>query len=154
MIILRKKRIELGEGHILQYTIFEHKKLGGIWVYNWKTIRQNRFHTHAFNSTAFLLRGSYTEEIIKDGKIIQNVVDQWMKPRRLPRNYTHRILKAQQSTWTVVFFGRWMDHWWEYFDSSKVWVKYGWGRKVLEKKLGDASMIKHLKDENNWLDHN
>ncbi len=55
MIIFKKKRIELGEGHILQYTIFEHKKFGGIWIYNWKTIIQNRFHTHAFNAIAFLL---------------------------------------------------------------------------------------------------
>lgn len=69
MIAFRKKRIELGEGHIIQYTLFEWKRLGGIWFYNWKTIEQNRFHTHAFNSYAFTLKGDYTQEVIKDGKI-------------------------------------------------------------------------------------
>ena len=69
MIWFKKKRIELGEGHIIQYTLFESKFFGGIWVYNWKTILQNRFHTHAFSSYAFLLNGAYTEEVIHDGKI-------------------------------------------------------------------------------------
>ena len=73
MIILKKKRVELGKGYIIQYTIFENKKFGGIWIYNWKTIEQNRFHTHAFSAYAFLLKGSYIEEVIKDGKIIKTI---------------------------------------------------------------------------------
>lgn len=141
MIFFKKKRIELGDGHIIQYTIFENKYLGGIWIYNWKTILQNRFHTHAFNSLAFLLRGSYTEEIIENGVIKLRVVNQWLKPRFHPKNYCHRILKADPNTWTIVFFGKWIPHWWEYFADSKTWIKYGWGRKVIEKKNGDESTI-------------
>ncbi len=140
MIWFKKKRIELGEGHIIQYTIFESKYFGGIWIYNWKTILQNRFHTHAFNSVAFLLSGAYTEEVIEDGKIRFNKVHQWLKPRFLPKNYCHRILKADPNTWTIVFFGKWIPYWWEYFGDSKVWVKYGWGRKVIEKKQGDETI--------------
>lgn len=140
MIYFKKKRIELGEGHIIQYTLFENKKFGGIWIYNWKTIKQNRFHTHAFSAYAFLLKGSYTEEVIKNGKIIVKEVNQWLKPRFLPKNYTHRILKAKPKTWTIVFFGKWIDHWWEYFDDSKTWVKYGWGRKKLKKIKGDETI--------------
>lgn len=52
-IWFKKKRIELGEGHIIQYTLFENKLIGGVWLYYWKTIEQNRFHTHAFSSSAF-----------------------------------------------------------------------------------------------------
>lgn len=139
MKLFKKKRIELGEGHIVQYTIFEHKKIGGIWLYNWKSIEQNRFHTHAFGSYAFLLGGSYTEEIIRDGKIEKRTVNQWMKPRHLPRNYTHRILEAKPNTWTMVFFGKWIPHWWEYFHDTETWVKYGWGRKVLKKVKGNET---------------
>ena len=144
MIICKKKRIELGDGHIVQYTLFENKKFGGIWLYHWKTIEQNRFHTHAFNSTAFLLSGEYTEEIIKDSKIEKRVVNQWMKPRKLPVDYCHRILEAKPNTWTKVFFGKWKDHWWEYFQDTGVWVKYGWGRKVLQKAKTDKENIKIL----------
>jgi hypothetical protein len=139
MILFKRKRIELGLGHIIQFTIFEHKRIGGIWIYNWKTIEQNRFHTHAFSSYAFLLRGEYVEEVIHDGKIEKRVVNQWLKPRHLPKNYTHRILEAKPKTWTIVFFGPWISHWWEYFDDTKTWIKYGWGRKVLEKVKGDET---------------
>jgi hypothetical protein len=137
--MFKKKRIELGDGHIVQHTIFENKRWGGIWIYNWQTIRQNRFHTHAFSSYAFLLRGSYTEEVIVDGKIEQREVNQRFKPRYLPKNYTHRILKAEPKTWTIVFFGKWIPNWWEYFDDTKTWVKYSWGRKVVEKVKGDET---------------
>jgi hypothetical protein len=134
MIFFKKKRIELGEGHIEQYTIFESKKLGGIWLYNWQTIEQNRFHTHAFSSYAFLLSGDYTEEVITEtGKVETRVVNQWMKPRYLPKHYCHRILEARPKTWTIVFFSKWADHWYEYFDDTKTWVKYTWGRKVVKK---------------------
>ena len=139
MKVFQKKRIELGEGHIVQYTIFESKAIGGIWIYNWKSIEQNRFHTHAFSSYAFLLGGEYTEEVIKDGKIVKRVVNQWMKPRHLPRNYTHRILEAKPNTWTIVFFGKWIPYWWEYFHDTKTWVKYGWGRKVKAKVKGNET---------------
>lgn len=137
MILFKKKRIELGEGHIVQYTLFENKRFGGIWIYNWKTILQNRFHTHAFSSYAFLLSGGYTEEVIEDGVIHVRMVNQKFKRRYLPKNYCHRILKAKPNTWTIVFFGKWIDHWWEYFRDTNTWVKYGWGRRVLEKIKGD-----------------
>ena len=134
MIFFKRKRIELGEGHIIQYTLFEHKKIGGIWLYHWKTIEQNRFHTHAFNSYAFLLKGEYTEEVITpEGKIEQRVVNQWMKPRYLPKYYCHRILEAKPKTWTIVFFGKWGKYWYEYFDDTKTWVKYTWGREKVKK---------------------
>ena len=139
MIFFKKKRIELGEGHIEQYTIFESKRIGGIWLYNWQTIDQNRFHTHAFNSVALTLSGSYTQEIIKDGVIKEEVVSKRFIPRYLPKNYCHRILEAKPNTWTMVFFGRWIPYWWEYFADTKTWVKYSWGRKVIDKVKGDET---------------
>lgn len=139
MIWFKKKRIELGDGHIVQYTLFESKRFGGIWFYNWKTIKQNRFHTHAFSSLAFTLSGSYTQEVIKNGVINTEVVRNLLQPRFLQKNYCHRILKADPNTWTMVFFGPWSEYWWEYFDDTKTWVKYTWGRKVVDKLKGDET---------------
>jgi hypothetical protein len=141
MKLFTKKRVELGDGFIVQYTLFESKYFGGVWIYNWKTIKQNRFHTHAFNAYAFLLSGSYTEEVIEDGVIKNNTVNQWMKPRFLPKNYCHRILKAEKNTWTIVFFGKWIPYWYEFFDDTKTWIKYSWGRKVIDKIEGDETTI-------------
>lgn len=140
MIFFKKKRVELGEGHIIQYTLFESKHLGGIWFYHWKTIGQNRFHTHAFDSIAITLSGSYEQEVIKDGRIIKEVVSKRFIPRFLPKNYCHRILKASPKTWTMVIFSPWIPYWWEYFQDTETWVKYTWGRKVVEKRKGDETM--------------
>ena len=145
MILFKRKRIELGLGHIIQYTLFEHKKIGGIWFYHWKTIEQNRFHTHAFPSIAFTLSGSYVEEVIKDGVIEKRVVKSLFKPRFLPRDYCHRILDAEPNTWTMVIFGRWQSFWWEYFQDTKTWVKYTWGRKVVKKVSGDKESLNNIK---------
>ena len=40
----------------------------------------------------------------------------------------------------MVIFGNWIPHWWEYFSDTKTWVKYGWGRKVIEKRKGDETI--------------
>ena len=141
MILFKKKRIELGKGHIIQYTLFECKKLGGIWFYHWKTIDQNRFHTHAFNSVAITLSGGYTQEVIREGIIHTECVGKIFRPRYLPKNYCHRILEAKPNTWTMVIFGKWIPNWWEYFSDSNTWVKYGWGRKVIEKRKGDETTV-------------
>lgn len=140
MIFFKKKRVELGDGCIYQYTIFESKLIGGIWLYNYKTIGQNRFHTHAFNAIGITLNGGYEQEVIKDSLIIKEVVKKRFIPRYLPKNYTHRILKAEPNTWTIVFFGKWIPYWWEYFNDTKTWIKYSWGRKVVEKRSGDETL--------------
>lgn len=132
-VFFKKKRVELGEGHIIAYTLFEHKSIFSIIVYNWKTITQNRFHSHAFPAVAFLLSGKYEQEIYKKGVVTANMVNQWMKPRWLPRNYTHRVMKADSNTWTIVFVGPWTKYWYEWFQDTNTWVKYTWGRKVVGK---------------------
>ena len=144
VILFRRKRVELGDGHIIQYTLFECKKLFSVIIYHWKTIKQNRFHSHAFPAYAFLLSGSYTEEVIIDGVVTENTVNQWMKPRFIPKNYVHRILKAEPRTWTIVFVGKWMNYWFEYFEDTKTWVKYSWGRNKVAKFQGDESLVKKL----------
>jgi len=140
-VLFRKKRVELGEGHIIAFTLFEHKYLFSIIIYHWKTIKQNRFHSHAFPAIAFLLSGKYEEEVFTKAGVIHKTVNQWLKPRVLPRNYTHRILQADKRTWTIVFTGPWLKYWYEYFEDTKTWVKYGWGRMVLEKTKNIPSEI-------------
>jgi hypothetical protein len=135
-IFLSKKRVELGDGYIIAYTLFELKWLFSIIIYNWKTIKQNRFHSHAFPAIAFLLKGEYEEEVLTKNGVITKKVNQFLKPRWLPRNYIHRILKATPSTYTIVFVGPWSKYWYEYFPDVRFnskWVKYTWGRKIVDK---------------------
>lgn len=154
-IFLRKKRVELGEGHVVQYTVFENKKLGGLWFYSWGKVGgesgegQCRFHTHAFSSYCFTLNGSYDQEVIDENGIRKERVSKLFRPRYLPRNYTHRIINAEPNTWTCVLFGKWSKFWFEYFSDTNTWVKYTHGRNVTEKFTNKTyTDIKKLIEEN------
>lgn len=129
----KKKRVELGDGHVIAYTIFEWKYLCGITVYNWKTTKQDRAHSHAFPAIAMLLNGGYKQLIWKNGEPIENEVSKRFRLRYLPRNFTHQILESKPNTWTIVFTGPWIKNWFEFFPDSNTWVKYTWGRKVVGK---------------------
>jgi hypothetical protein len=148
----QRKRVELGTGHVIAWVIFEWKLLFSIIIYHWVTIEQNRFHSHAFPAFAFLLSGSYEEERMVNGAICRHTVTQWLRPRYLPRNYTHRILKAQPGTYTLVLVGPWIKHWYEWFEDTNVWVKYTWGRRVVSKQQSipselqqSGSLLQHIK---------
>jgi hypothetical protein len=145
MIFFNKKIVELGNGPVIVYTLFEFKKFGGILFHNFKTIEQDRYHDHAFSAIAFLLWGGYEEEQLipytdlegRPAAIIKyNIVNQWLKPRWIPRKYMHRILKAQPNTWTVLFFGPWKATWREYFPILYTTKVYSWGRKVIKEYHG------------------
>lgn len=149
-VIFKKKPIVLGKGKIYQTTIIENKSFGGIWIYDWENVDQNRFHTHAFSSYAILLSGSYTEEVIIDGRIVEKRVKDIGLIRKLPHDYCHRITYAEPNTKTIVFFGKWNSTWLEYFQDTSTWVRYKWGRKVdakLKYKLIRSFSVKDdLKD--------
>lgn len=124
-----KKEVALGKGSVTQFIVFENKRLCSMIFYRWNTIDQVRFHTHAFASYAFLLRGKYTEHVKLNSHVtIVKPVNQWLKPRFIPKNYCHSIKYADPKTLTVVFTGPWQSYWYEYFPDTKKWVKYGWGR--------------------------
>ena len=129
----KSKEVALGVGSVTQYTVFECKQLFSIIFYRWNTVDQVRFHTHAFNAYAFLLRGYYEEKVIKDNKIINKTVNQLFKPRFLARNYCHSIGYAKPNTMTLVITGRWQDTWQEYFPDTEEWVTYSWGRQKTNK---------------------
>lgn len=137
MKLFKKSQVALGKGSVTQYILFEHKRLFSIIFYRWNTIDQIRFHTHAFASFAFLIHGWYWEKVLFNGVEMSNFVNQPLWPRWLPRNYCHAIENARPGSITIVIAGPWQKHWYEYFPScvshNGLWVKYGWGRKIISK---------------------
>jgi len=134
MKIFTKSKVALGKGHVTQYILFEHKSLFSIIFYKWNTIDQIRFHTHAFNSFAFLLHGWYWEKVKFGDITTTNLVNQPLWPRWIPKNYCHAIEVARPGSISMVICGPWDKHWYEYFpydsesDRDGFWQKYGWGR--------------------------
>ena len=129
----KKKEVALGLGSVTQYLIFENKHFLSLIFYRWNTIDQVRFHTHAFGAVAFLLRGWYWEKVLYNGIEMTNFVNIPFYPRVLPRNYTHAIGNAKPGTMTMVITGPWQKYWYEFFPDTQLWVKYTWGRKIVEK---------------------
>lgn len=128
-----KSEVALGEGSVTQYIVFEHKKLLSLIFYRWNTIDQVRFHSHCFPALAFLIKGWYWEKVRFGKHIMTNFVNVPLIPRFLPRNYVHNIQNSKPGTVTMVLAGPWQENWFEYFEESKTWVKYGWGRKKIAK---------------------
>lgn len=134
-IFFQKKEVALGEGSVTQYIVFENKNLLSLIFYRWNTIKQTRFHTHAFASFAFLLKGWYWEKVMFGGIEMQNFVNQPLWPRYLPKNYCHAIQNAKPGTLTMVVTGPWQKTWWEFFPDTKIWQEYSWGRNKLRKQV-------------------
>ena len=141
LTIFQKKEVELGDGHVNQYILFEHKRLFSIIVYGWEEVGdQMRAHSHAFNLWAILLNGGYEEYVYTDSsngvKRRLNKVYNKFVPRFIGKNYNHQIIKALPNTWTVLITGPWQANWVEYFSDSDTTVTYSWGRKVVDKVRG------------------
>lgn len=145
MKLFTKKRVELGQGHIVQYTIFESKRFGGIWLYNFKEVYSSRLHTHAYPSISILLKGSYIEQVLRNCALREYHVTERFQVRKLPINYCHRIISAKPNTWSLVVFGKWSDSWWELFPENSTWMKYSWNRK---------EVLNTYKSNNNTIPNN
>lgn len=138
IVFMKKKKIDLGDQSVTELTILEYKKLFSIKLFKFhkSSGKQDRFHTHAFNALSFLIKGDYTEEIIKDNKI--------MKCRRnrsrilyIPKDSYHRITKSD-SCYTLLLTGPWGGEFKELrevgHNKYKEWV-CGDKRKDLEEGL-------------------
>lgn len=130
----KTSEVALGEGSVTQYIILENKYFCSLIFYRWNTIKQARFHTHAFGAVAFLLKGWYWEKVRFNDIEMTNFVNVPFVPRYLPKNYCHAIGNAKPGTLTMVITGPWQEYWWEYFPDTNMYVKYTWGRKVVSKQ--------------------
>lgn len=112
-----------------RWTLFENKRIGGVYFHSWNTIKQDRFHTHAFNGWAWLISGGYEEEEMVNNQILLKRI----KPgiRYIPKEYNHRILKSQPRTYSLLIAGPWSKMWTEETDKWKSVL--GWNRNVIEK---------------------
>ena len=128
MQIFQLVKISLGEGYLHRLAIIEIKSLFSIYVHKFNTIAQDRFHTHAFNGLAFVIKGGYDEEY-KDSTGIHLKT---IKPgfRYIPREYNHRLLKSKPNTISILFAGPWGKYWTEEKDGRVRTLT--WNRKVVE----------------------
>ena len=128
-MLFKKVRVSLGEGFLDRFTLFEWKRFFCIYLHVFNTIKQDRFHSHAFNGVAFLVRGGYEEEV-KKGNLSYR---KWIGPgiRYIPRQYNHRLLKSKPNTISILFTGPWSKTWTE--ENDQYVRTLTWGRKEVSR---------------------
>lgn len=126
----------MGKGYVDRWTIFENKYIGGIYFHSWHTIEQDRFHTHAFDGVAWLVCGSYQEEVLFENTKQRKQI----KPgiRYIPKGYNHKILKAEPRTYSLLISGPWAKTWTEETDTWKRVLS--WNRNVVKREVKDRKL--------------
>lgn len=95
---------------------------------------RDAFHTHAFNSISWLLKGRLVEHV-KEGStdqlreyFVEHVPSLWpIITKRVPM---HKVSSNGRS-WVITFRGPWVNHWWEYLPKTGIWTRLTHGRKEI-----------------------
>lgn len=104
----------------------EFKKLFSIVLLRFDGPSREAFHTHAFDSVSWVLRGRLTETNL-DGTV--NVYTPSFKPVKTYKSTFHMV-DSTGTTWVLSFRGPWADNWKEYLPMSNEFVTLGHGRMV------------------------
>jgi len=131
--ILPKKKFVFGKGCVTRYTLLEIRWLCSVYFHHVETFEQDRFHTHAFNALALIIRGGY-EECVKLGvgpnKPIYFKSYKAGDLRWIPRELNHKLLEAKPDSVSMLFTGPYSTIWTEELDNGDVKVITK-GQKIL-----------------------
>ena len=127
---LKLNKFDFGGRIVYQFVIFECKFLFSIHIFYFtkSLIKQDRYHTHAFNAISFKLFGSYNEYILINEKSGENIVKKRTSIIKwFPRDSYHCIGESKNGCMTILFTGPWLNTWKEWINGETKWYK--WGRK-------------------------
>jgi len=123
------------ESRVWGYWLIEWKKLFSIVLLHFKDGSREAYHSHAFNSISWVLRGKLTENRLinpyrLDDITIKTVYRPSFKPIFTERENYHKVESAG-NTWVLSFRGPWANYWQEIFPSGG-WVTLTHHREILE----------------------
>lgn len=92
------------------YWLFEIKRLASVALLRFEDGTRESFHSHAFNSVSWILRGRLVETHL-DGHIEEYPAGIWPVVTR--RETFHRV-SSEGTTWVLTFRGPWWKFWMEF----------------------------------------
>jgi hypothetical protein len=128
------KVFKLGDGDVVRYHLFEHKRLFSIYIHHIAANAQDRFHTHAFDALIYCINGGYVDEIkenIGDKDVAKTVDVKKGLWRVVPKLMNHRLTKAQEDTYTLLLVGPWTNLWTEEFNDGRIDLLTN-GRRIIK----------------------
>ena len=116
------------------FWLVEIKSLFSIALLKFVGNSREAFHTHAFNSISWMLKGSLTEHVkaAPNDQLLEHFLvysPSWI-PILTKRNRLHRVSSNGRS-WVVTFRGPWVKHWWEYWPKEGQYVLLSDGRRIV-----------------------
>lgn len=108
----------------------ESKRFGSVLLLKFGEGSREAYHTHAFNSISWLLRGFLTERHIPR-QFVQYVehYEPSLRPIRTYRETNHMVEGGAKASWVLSFRGPWADTWREWLPKTNRNVTLTHGRK-------------------------
>lgn len=108
----------------------ESKRYGSLLLLKFGEGSREAFHTHAFNSLSWVLRGRLREKLFTG--IMHSELCYYQpsfKPVLTSRHAFHKVTGLTPVTWVISLRGPWSKYWEEYLPGSKRRVMLTHGRK-------------------------
>lgn len=135
MKLFKKMKDGGPESTVTGYWLIEAKKLFSVVLLHFSDGSRDAYHSHAFNSISWVLKGKLTEYRLlnpyRDG--VEAIVTEYLPSLKrifTGRDNYHKVVSTG-STWVLSFRGPW-DDWWQEIYPEGGWVTLTHGREVLE----------------------
>lgn len=115
------------ESRVSGFWLIEFKPLFSIALLKFEDGSRAAYHTHAFNSVSWLLKGTLIEDIL-NGHV--RVYGSGPIPIITKRNTFHKVTSLGTS-WVLTFRGPWSKTWKEYLPITDKLIRLTNGRKEL-----------------------
>lgn len=114
------------ESTVTGYWLVEAKRLASVVLLRFGPGSRDAYHSHAFNSLAWVLRGKLQEHH-KDGRVVEHTPSVW--PWFVSRATFHKVVSVG-TTWVFNIRGPWASWWQEYNPATGEYTTLGFGRKT------------------------
>lgn len=116
------------ESYVTGFFFAEIKPLFSAVLLHFAEGSREAYHSHAFNSLSWVLRGRLEENML-NGRV--NVYGPGLRPVVTLRSDFHKVVSVGD-TWVLSFRGPWAKTWREYLPGLQKLITLSSGRKVVE----------------------
>lgn len=131
MKFFRKGKDGGPESTVTGYWLIELKWLFSIALLKFENGTRDSYHSHAFHSLSWLLKGALIEKLFYGGDL--NEYEPSIFPILTKRSTFHRVA-SHGTTWVLTFRGPWSKQWQEYDPITRTYSTLEKGRVVVEER--------------------
>jgi hypothetical protein len=114
------------ESRVWGFFLAEIKSLFSVVLLHFADGSREAYHSHAFNSVSWVLRGRLEENMF-DGRV--NVYAPSLKPVVTRRTDFHKVVSTGD-TYVLSFRGPWVNRWFEYLPDTGEILQLANGRRI------------------------